>query len=123
MTLKSNLMSSTFSESAVNLTHTHTHTHSLSLSLSHNTYPPIIHSYREPQGKGLLEETDLAVPGQDEVDMGQEWPLHETSDVRSYRQFYQSWCGAVQGAYPMTKVDATRVSITVEIKSTASHAV
>ena len=57
-----------------------------------------------------MEDTDLGVPGQDEVDMGQEWPLHETSDVRSYRQFYQSWCGAVQGAYPMTKTDTTRVS-------------
>ena len=42
--------------------------------------------------------------------MGMEWPLHETMDVRSYRQFYQSWCGAVQGAYPMVKGDAIRVS-------------
>ena len=77
--------------------------------VEHYKFCPL-HSCREPQGKGLVEETDLGVPGHDEVDMGQEWPLHETSDVRSYRQFYQSWCGAVQGAYPMTKVDATRVS-------------
>ena len=56
------------------------------------------------------EDTDLDVPhGHDEVDMGMEWPRHETTDVRSYRQFYQSWCGAVQGAYPMVKVDAIRV--------------
>ena len=59
----------------------------------------------------MIEDTDLDVPDHDEVDMGMEWPLHETTDVRSYRQFYQSWCGAVQGAYPMVKADAIRVSI------------
>ena len=67
-------------------------------------------SYRQPQG--AEEETDLAVP-YDEVDIGMEWPAHETSDVRSYRQFYQSWCGAVQGAYPMAKEDAIRVGLPV----------
>ena len=67
----------------------------------------ISHSYKEPQQ--AEEDTDHGL-STDEVDMGMEWPLHETSDVRSYRQFYQSWCGAVQGAYPMTKADAIRVS-------------
>ena len=59
----------------------------------------------------MIEDTDHGVPDHDEVDMGMEWPLHETTDVRSYRQFYQSWCGAVQGAYPMVKADAIRVSV------------
>ena len=63
-------------------------------------------SYRPPQ---VEEDTDLDVP-HEEVDMGMEWPPHESGDVRSYRQFYQSWCGAVQGAYPMVKNDAIRVS-------------
>ena len=66
-----------------------------------------MYSYRQPQG--AEEDTDLAV-SYDEVDIGMEWPPHETTDVRSYRQFYQSWCGAVQGAYPMIREDATRVS-------------
>ena len=53
------------------------------------------------------EETDAP---EEEVDMGKEWPSHENWDVKSYRQFYQSWCGVVQGAYPVEKEVAIKAS-------------
>ena len=61
------------------------------------------------------DETDHLNTPYDEVDMGMEWPLQENRDVRTYRQFYQSWCGAVQEAYPIVKEDAIRVSHTVAL--------
>lgn len=47
----------------------------------------------------------------DETDIGSEWPLQENKDVKGYRQFYQSWCGVVQGAHPVEKEVAIKVSI------------
>lgn len=52
------------------------------------------------------EETDAP---EEEVDMGKEWPSHENWDVKAYRQFYQNWCGVVQGAYPVEKEVAIKV--------------
>ncbi|XP_019849675.1 PREDICTED: uncharacterized protein LOC109580678 isoform X2 [Amphimedon queenslandica] len=56
--------------------------------------------------------------GKDEVDaaekysleIGEEWPDGEDSDVARYRMFYQSWIGFIQGDYPIIKSVAIRLA-------------